>query len=443
MDPKELAKNFIKARRVIIDLFEKTWLESGTENELQKLWNRTDWIACTEILLFGDCLEKCKQINENRTKYFVKIIKSSRNLNERRGAIYEIIVAGAYNNAGNSVVEFPINPNNPSYDLKLIQNEFNIYISVKNYGLFTRAEDFIAKSKAIEELIKQNIQKGCNTVFIINDKSFPDILDWRSLQENLPGLLNSDSKKGIDGEWYIPVGDEWSIAVKYTTGNEPDSARDILPGPICPEMASYVLFLSTKLHKNDLQTLLEKIFDEACQNFEDHGEDDQKSINIIFLRVPREINLGSCKQGSIDYFKNKQDSKVSGIFLYQPEIVSVKSKFGGESLTHFYEFIINPHKRDIFNYGAINLIPKFIVGVWNKGSAPIMFVTGKNNIISEDTEYFKYQSGHLYYQPTEDKYNPEVVNGILMEPCNSSMAIDEKSIVRQMLLPESNNLLLI
>ncbi|MCK9566022.1 MAG: hypothetical protein M0Q43_08235, partial [Methanothrix sp.] len=122
MDPEKLLKNFLKARRVIMDLFEKTWLESCMENELQKLWNRTDAIANTELLIFGDCLEKCIQISEARTKHFAKILKSSKDLNERRGAIYEIIVAGAYQNAGNSVIEFPIDPNNPGYDLKLIQN---------------------------------------------------------------------------------------------------------------------------------------------------------------------------------------------------------------------------------------------------------------------------------------------------------------------------------
>lgn len=58
-------------------------------------------------------------------------IKSSKDRNELKGAIFEIIVAGGYYNEGHSVLEFPTNPNNPVYDLKLIQNEFNIYISIK------------------------------------------------------------------------------------------------------------------------------------------------------------------------------------------------------------------------------------------------------------------------------------------------------------------------
>ncbi|MHB8118571.1 MAG: hypothetical protein ACYDHX_07600 [Methanothrix sp.] len=449
MNPKELAANFVKARKVISDLFDVAWLESGTENELQKLWNRTDWIdskadwiACTELLIFGNCLEKCKQINEDRTKYFVEKIKRSKNHNERKGAIYEIIVAGAYYNEGHSVVEFPTNPNNSSYDLKLMQDEFNIYISIKNYGLFGRVEGFVEKSKVIKELIKQNLQKGCNTVFIINDKSFPSLLDWRSLQENLPKLLNSDSKKTVDGDWSIPLEDGWSISVKYATGNEPDSMRNIaLPGPICSDKESYILFLFTKLHQNDLTNLFEKIFDEACENFENHGKDDPKSINIVFLRVPREIDLGSCKKASIDYYKRNGNSKVSGIFLYQPEFAgSRKDEFSGESLAHCYEFIINPHMGEILNSRRIKLIPKFIVGIWNKGSTPIMFVTGKNNIISGDTEYYKYQSGHIYYQPTKDKHNQKMVNGILMGPCGSLTEIDKQ---RRMLLPESNDLLLL
>jgi len=449
MVPNELATNFINARKVISDLFDVAWLESGTENELQKLWKRTnwidskaDWIACTELLIFGDCLEKCKQVNEDRIKYFVEKIKSSKDQNERKGAIFEVIVAGAYLNEGNSVVDFPTNPNSPSYDLKLKQNGFDIYVSIKNYNLFKRIEEFVEKSKLIEELIKQNLQKGCNTVFIINDKSFPSLLDWSSLRENLPKLLNLDSKKTVDDPWSIPLEGGWSISVKYATGNEPESMWNTdLPGHICAEKESYILFLFTKLHKNDLTNLFEKIFDEACENFENHGKDDPKSINIVFLRVPREIDLGSCKKASIDYFRGNENSKVSGIFLYQPEFAgSRKGEFSGESLAYCYEFIINPLKEKLLNSERIKLIPKFIVGIWNRGSVPIMFVTGKNNIISGDIEYYKYQSGHIYYQPTKDKHNSKMVNGILMEPCKSLAEIDKKN---RMILPENSDLLLL
>jgi hypothetical protein len=69
-----------------------------------------------------------------------------------------------------------------------------------------------------------------------------------------------------------------------------------------------------------------------------------------------------------------------------------------------------------------------------------MFVTGKNNIISGDIEYYKYQSGHIYYQPTKDKHNSKMVNGILMEPCKSLAEIDKKN---RMILPENSDLLLL
>jgi hypothetical protein len=239
MKPKELMAKFLRARKVISELFEKTWLDSSTENELQTLWKRRDWIAYTELLIFGDCLEKCREIDEDRAKYFVKKIKNSRDHNERKGAIYEILVAGAFYNEGSSIVSFPANPESPDYDLKLIQkDDFNIYISVKNYGLFKRVEEFGEKSKQIRELIKQSIQNGCNTVFVINDKSFPDILDWRLLRENLPQLLNSDSKETVDGKWSIPVDGGWSILVKYATGKESDSMKNTsLPGPMCSAKA--------------------------------------------------------------------------------------------------------------------------------------------------------------------------------------------------------------
>lgn len=84
MNPTELLDRLLKARRIISDLFVDKWLKSSTGNELQTLWERSDRIAYTEILIFGDCLEKCKKINEKRTKDLVKKIKKSHNHNERK-----------------------------------------------------------------------------------------------------------------------------------------------------------------------------------------------------------------------------------------------------------------------------------------------------------------------------------------------------------------------
>lgn len=72
MDPKELLNNYIKSRRIISDLFSEEWLTSSGNNELQKLWERTDWIALTEILVFGHCLEKCKSFDEKVTMDLVE-----------------------------------------------------------------------------------------------------------------------------------------------------------------------------------------------------------------------------------------------------------------------------------------------------------------------------------------------------------------------------------
>jgi len=69
-----------------------------------------------------------------------------------------------------------------------------------------------------------------------------------------------------------------------------------------------------------------------------------------------------------------------------------------------------------------------------------MFVTGKNNIVSDDIEHYKYQSGHIYYQPTNGNHNPKMVNGILMESCRP---LTENGKKKLMLLPESNDLLLL
>ncbi len=54
MDPRELAANFIKARKIISDLFDVDWLESDTGNQLQKIWKRTDWVNSKKLSLFPE-----------------------------------------------------------------------------------------------------------------------------------------------------------------------------------------------------------------------------------------------------------------------------------------------------------------------------------------------------------------------------------------------------
>jgi len=103
--------------------------------------------------------------------------------------------------------------------------------------------------------------------------------------------------------------------------------------------------------------------------------------------------------------------------------------------------VINPTKIDAIK--KLKLIPKFVAGGWNNGSAPIMFVTGKNNIISSDTEYLNYQSGHIFYQPTEEEHNIEMVGRILMEPCDFLVVMDKNGLIKRMLLSENDDLLLL
>lgn len=94
--------------------------------------------------------------------------------------------------------------------------------------------------------------------------------------------------------------------------------------------------------------------------------------------------------------------------------------------------------------GKLKLMPKFAAGLWNNGSAPLMLVTGITNIISKDTEYFNFQSGHLFYQPIKNEDNLKMVNGVLMEPCNLYEVIDKRYNIKNIMsLPENYDLVIL
>lgn len=51
-------ERFEHALSTISELFGKNWLESDSDHELKIVWKRSDPLASTELLIFGDCLLK-------------------------------------------------------------------------------------------------------------------------------------------------------------------------------------------------------------------------------------------------------------------------------------------------------------------------------------------------------------------------------------------------
>jgi hypothetical protein len=153
---------------------------------------------------------------------------------------------------------------------------------------------------------------------------FPEIPDWGDLGTELPHVLELDSTETKKNGWTI---------LKSETGQtvEPFSKFGIT-GQLHTLKASYSFLLFAPLHRNDPQNFIDKL---KISKFEAFPESDM-SLNAIFVHVPLEINLNTCKNKIKEYMEKEenQDIPVSIFILYQPTIIDLDEN--GSALAHCY-----------------------------------------------------------------------------------------------------------
>lgn len=308
-------------------------------------------------------------------------------------------------------------------------------MSVKNFGAFQRVDEVNEKAKEIEDIIKCNIHPGFYNI-IIYFSTFPDIVDWGILKEKLPSILDSKAQKTsiLNGGCNI-----YKIFKDRNEVNSIDLPG--IDGLLSPEATSYIFELDTKLFEYDEQNLREKL-DDACVNLAKHRKSkSENSLNIVFLRIPKEIPIETCDLWVEKYLEKDKASNISGIILYQPMVISLDKDTN--ALAHCYKIRLNPNIEQMIDLEEFRLDLEFVVGVPCSSTPPFMIITDKGNLICNDTEYYKRQSGHLYLSQSNDQVYIKIVGDIIVESTNAEAILRQSGLNINNLLPATNDLFLL
>jgi hypothetical protein len=135
--------------------FDEAWLNADSAHPLQSLWRRQDALATNELLNFGDAVERLQQEAPAWLKGQVHNIKTG-DAGQSVGAIFEILALNLFSRQYCRVIPAP--DSMPGFDGTLLLNDGSrVLVSIKNHGLSSREQEFLAQAGAFDEEFKTQL----------------------------------------------------------------------------------------------------------------------------------------------------------------------------------------------------------------------------------------------------------------------------------------------
>jgi hypothetical protein len=381
--------------KLIIDSFDKSWLELHDENPIQRLWNRKDYLSTIELFSLGYAIKKLGQIDKKWLKHKVKLIKE-KDENNIKGALFELLGLSLLDQDNGKILLSK--RNQKGYDAIFKFNDgYAIRLSLKNYNISSRNRDFLKKSEQFEDLLKKVLkEKEIDYVqmTIVSPNSYPTNNNWELLFEQLPTLLDSFikyrssppfSEKEI---WYVIINNIISDGISL---NE--------------KFQSYELLIFSKYHENEEKNLFSNL-DKACNNLVNFSIlEDDKTLNFLYIHLPFNSSFLNCASWSETYLKENPQKPISGILLYQP-YYGLDPITKEQHLYHCFSFVLNEKTKKLQTSRNINLLPRKIpFGIPTSNPCDIVVSTNSDHFHLQN--YYFYQSGHYYINP-KVKENGEI-----------------------------------
>lgn len=375
-------QEFENSLSAIANHFNLRWLEQKGTHPIQILWNRQDYLASSELFIFGTALNKMGSININWTINHVNNIKNGQ-LNNRNGSLFEIICLGMFTPHLNVS---PSRSNQAGYDgIVELSASKKIRLSIKRFSYSSHYKDFHFHCEEIENLYKSVCRN--NTIhtsqLFASFTSFPNNANWKILTAELTTLAKIYKGSYIDFE-----SDELYIGIAPLEGKRPFSLSN----------HSYHSIILSPLHKNERLNLFSKL-DEAYNNLNEHGgKENDEFINLVCIHLDANASAGECIKWTYEYFDEYPEKCISGIFFYQP-LVARNLETGAPFINHFVIGAMNGNRYNQWNTSGNDIRFDVPIGTLNDKPASQKIVTIKNGVkkVADVGESYFYQRGHYYY----------------------------------------------
>ena len=384
--------------KVLTDSFGLKWLEAKSDHPHQIIWSRNDELSTNELISLAYSIKELLEIDSAWTKKQLQTIKG-KDKNNFKGAIFEILGLNMMHNAA----EHPIKPakfNQAGYDGLITRNDnTEIRVSIKNYGVSSSQKAFEKKAKSVENkmlaLLKKYKYPPVQILLDFPDK-YPDERDWKMLEERLDDIFKNQRNQD---EPFTALVEPKNPAFELSKENN----RQIFIIIIYPfklpseefheSFYSYTLMISAKYHDNEHLNLFSKM-NEACSNLLKHSASENEIVtNSLLLHLPETISLDQCITWLDNYFEEFSGKEISFVFLYQTTVATdLKTNFDG--INHSFKIYIKKGRQLNGNFKFE--VPVGIIS--DKSTTPIYIAehpNGKRETIPLEDRYI-YQHGEHY-----------------------------------------------
>jgi len=375
--------------QVIIDSFSLDFLTNDSNHPIQILWKRNDELATNELFSLAYSIKELSKIDSKWTKEQIKIAKSKER-NNSRGAIFEILSLNMLNSPEHPVV--PAKINQAGYDgLVTKSGNQEMRVSIKNYGISNPQQRFEKKAKEVEQIILKLLKKynyPPSQILLDFPDKYPEEHEWKMLLDRIDNIFqNQRNAQEPFAALVEPVNPLVELSkenskVVFTIAASPFKNKI---EQFHPNLNSYTLMISGVYHQNEHLNLYSKI-EEACSNLSTHSAiENDKIINSLFIHLPDTISLSKCTNWLNDYFDLFPDKPISIVFLYQPTI-ALDLAANNTVINNCFNVYIRANRQIKGNYNFC--IP---VGRVSQESSNLIFIA-------------EYPDGHKETFPLEDRY---------------------------------------
>lgn len=307
----------------IADEFGTNWLDAGSDNPLQQLWQRKDSLATAELLTLGDAVRRLRAIDAEWTRNRINEMMSQ-DQGTRSGATFELLGLNLFHGA--TVIE-PARANNPGCDgLVRFSDGSSLLLSIKNHGVTSGEGEFRARSASVRDaFIKGLRQRSMNGVQqLIVTPVHPTTADWKRLEDRMGDILGGNIIPGATASW---SGRLQPIDARYS--------------PLSANHLSYAILLAAPYRENEQKNFLSNI-EKAIENLaKHHGVSNSDICRGLLLRLSETAHMSDCAAWVRHYFVQYPETPVEVVLLYQ---VAVTTDLSNDTtfMAHYFLPIFGP-----------------------------------------------------------------------------------------------------
>ena len=364
--------------------FDEAWLMAGDGHPVQALWARRDALASNELLNFGDAVQRLHAESPNWLAGQVDTIKTG-DAGQSAGAIFEIIALNLFSR--NFCKVEPAPRAKPGFDGTLVLNDGSrILLSVKNHGLSSPEQAFLARSKTFDGAFQAQLARhGLNGVEAnVLATQHLDAASFDTLTDDIDACLAEAMTGQGGGELNRP----YAIVLK---GMEDQH------GPLSTGGMTSTCRVMSPIAPNE-QRNFEDAIRKGCENLLKHTKTETDVCRMIILRLSNSASIARCRAWAEWYFGEYPDDPVDVILLYQAGVTSDLAA-NTSVITHHVAAITgtNFHAWQTAKPGVVRRLPSMsvLVGAITE-EQPRMLLTSDGVGSVDLSDWYVYQRADIF-----------------------------------------------